>query len=244
MRRGAVLGESGLARIPALMPALGLVLTLAGCSGGNDRPAANVQLMAAVRSGVAARAAGRGAPEAMTRARLDALGPGPFLEATREKTGQTAYLFVNAERPDRGGGAVTVWRTEDAVTLALRGGVLIATRGLGGDVLSTEMQAPPSGRPGPAAGGQRVQHIRDSDDGVVPLALACAAAEIGPETLDVLGRRYPTRHLRERCEGGGGIVINDYWIDSPPGPGGGAVRQSRQWGGPYVGYLRLRRLTD
>lgn len=243
MRRRAVCGESGPAPVKALILAFGLVLALAGCSGGNDRPAANLQLLAAVKSGVAARAAGRTAPEAMTRARLDALGPGPFLEATLEKTGQTAYLFVNARRPDRGEGPVTVWRSEDAVTLAMRGGVLIATRGLGGDLLSTGMPAP-SGRPGPAAGGERVMYIRDSDDGVVPLVLACAAAETGAETLDILGRRYPTLHLRERCEGGGGIVINDYWIDSPPGPGSGTVRQSRQWGGPYAGYLRFRRLTD
>ena len=46
--------------------------------------------------------------------------------------------------------------------------------------------------------------------------------------------------LVHRGEGpDGGVVVNDYWVD----PGGGLVWQSRQWGGPAMGYLRTRRLT-
>lgn len=214
------------------------VLALAGCSGGKERPTANLQLLAAARSGIAARLAGPPQPPRMTRAEVDRLDR-PLMETTLEKAGLVAILAVNAERADGGGGTVTVWRSEDAVTVALRNGVLIETRGLGGDVLSTEMQVP-DGRAGPAGTGLRVQHVRDDDDRTQPVSLLCSVADLGPETVDILERRYATVHLRERCEVGGGTVVNDYWIDSDRR----LMRQSRQWAGPNVGYLGFRRLTD
>ncbi len=45
--------------------------------------------------------------------------------------------------------------------------------------------------------------------------------------------------VQQRCSGGGGEVVNDYWVDSR----GGLVWKSRQWAGPQIGYIRFRRLT-
>ena len=115
--------------------------------------------------------------------------------------------------------------------------MLIATRGLGGDVISTEVQVA-GDSPGPARGGARVLHVQALDNQAVPVRLSCTLADLGPETLTIVERRHATRHLRETCSGENGTVVNDYWTE------GGLVRQSRQWAGPFIGYLKTRQLTE
>ncbi len=225
--------------IPALI--LAPVLMLAACSGGTAVPSVEVQLIETGRAMIAARRAPKTERPPLTRAALDGLD-GSFLEATLERSGRLAYLYVNAQRRDGGPGLITVWRTEDNVTLATRNGVLIATRGLGGDVLSSAVQVRGTA-PGPATGGEKVQYIAALDNKAVRLALACERVDLGPATIVIVERAHATRHLQERCEGAGigdsGPVVNDYWVDSRTD----LVWQSRQWAGPYIGYLRLRRLT-
>ena len=213
---------------------------LAACSGGNDAPTQVVQLTDALREAVAARLAGtQAAPRPrLTRAMLAEI-EGAWLEATLEKNGKWAYLSVETRRPQDDGGTVTVWRTMDDVALIMRNGVLVGTRGLGGDLLSTEVELP-AGRVGPPAGGVRILHLRDSNDSTVALTLACAVRDLGVETVEIVELRHLARHLRETCEGGGGRVVNDYWIDTRRP----VVWQSRQWAGPDNGYLRLRRITE
>lgn len=224
---------TGLRRVLAALAALPL---LAACQGGVDAPTVQLQILEAAEAAIRAKAAPPPPRPALTRATLDRLD-GAFLEATREGTGQTAILGVNLTRRDGSPGRITVWRAEDDVTLAMRNGVLIATRGLGGDVISSEVQVA-GDTPGPARGGQRVQYIQALDNKAVPVRLRCDLADLGPETITIVERRHATRHLRETCRGESGTVVNDYWT------GGGVVWQSRQWAGPFVGYLQTRQLTE
>ncbi|MEM7317429.1 MAG: YjbF family lipoprotein [Pseudomonadota bacterium] len=208
---------------------------LAGCGGG-DSGEAPLELEL-IRAGQRTIAQGRGAatpPSQLTRALLDKTDK-TILEATLERKDLTAYLSLSKGGSDRG---ITVWRTADNVTLATRNGVLIATRGLGGDVLSSTVQVA-GGRPGPATGGEHVQVIRVLDIQQLHLALACDLEDLGPERVIIVERAHATRHLRQRCAGGGGEVINEFWVDDQAG----IVWQSRQWAGPHIGYLRFRRLT-
>jgi hypothetical protein len=232
---GEGLGMMRLLRFSLLIP----LLVLTACSGGTDAPTLQLQVIDAFRGTIAARtAAAQATRPPLTRAALDTL-EGSFLEVTRERTDQLAYLFVNATRRDDSPGRITVWRTEDDVTLATRNGVLIATRGLGGDVISSAVQVA-GDAPGPSGGGERVQFIAARDNKQQRLALSCDLTDLGPDPVVIVEIRHPTRHLRERCTGGGGTIINDYWVDSQAG----LVWQSRQWAGPVIGYLRLRRLTN
>lgn len=224
---------------------IGLVLSLAACSGGDAVPTLELQILKAGRTAIAARTAPKTARPPLTRAALDTL-EGAFLEVTLERRDQLAYLFVSALRRDSGPGLITIWRTDDDITLALRNGVLIATRGLGGDVLSSAVQVA-GDAPGPAGSGARIMSIRALDNKARRLALVCDLADLGPETIVIVAARHATRHLRETCEGGfagdgsggPGQVVNDYWVDAQSG----LVWQSRQWAGPGIGYLRLRQLT-
>ena len=219
----------------ALAP-LVLLTLLAACQGGVDAPTAQLQILETAEEAIRAKAKPPAPRPALTRATLDKL-PGAFLEATRERTGQTAVLGVNLKRRDSSPGLITVWRTEDNVTLAMRNGVLIATRGMGGDVISSAVHVT-GDRPGPSQGGQRVQHIKALDNKAVPLPMTCTLTDLGPATIEIVERRHATRHLRESCVTDGGTITNDYWT------GGGLVWQSRQWAGPYIGYLKIRQLTN
>lgn len=230
-------GRAGLAT--ALAVAL---LGLAGCSGGTDAPPVQLQIFDAARGSAGRMAArlrgGQAAAPTLSRAQLEATGL-TITEVTAERRELTAYLFRALERRDSDPGLIEVWSTEDSsVTVTTRQGVVIATRGLGGDLLSSRVEVADS-RPGPAGGGAQVQMIRNLDFRETALALSCELADLGAETIEILGQRQATRHLRQSCEGGGGQVVNDYWTDAASG----IVWQSRQWAGPHVGYLRLRRVT-
>ena len=227
-----------MSRAHNICAALAALLWLAACSGGADRPPGNLQVIEAMRAVATARLAPKVERPPLTRAALDTL-EGAFLEVTVENRDALAYLFVQLQRRDSLPGLITVWRTEDDATMAMRNGVLIATRGFGGDLLSSSTEVA-EGRPGPAGSGQRLMQIRTRDNKQVALAMACDLADLGPEIIVIVERRHPTRHLQETCEGGGGRVVNDYWVDSRSG----LVWQSRQWGGPYVGYVRTRQLTN
>lgn len=214
------------------------LLILTGCSGGTEDVPLELEVIAAGREALGQfRAPPPPERPPLRRADLDVL-EGSFLEAIHERTGQLAYLYVNARRTDRTPGQIVVWRSDDDITLATRNGVLIETRGLGGDLLSSTVRVAGT-RPGPASGGRHVQMIASLDNRQVPLALSCDLVDLGPEVIEIVEIRHPVRHLQQRCQGGNGTVTNDYWVDASAG----LIWQSRQWAGPHIGYLRLRRLT-
>lgn len=233
-----------LRRLP-LFGALSATLFVAACSGGNEEPDLELQLITAGRAAIAAKTAAQVTRPPLTRAALDTV-EGSFTEVILERRDQLAYVSVNSQRRDDGPGLITTWRTEDNITLSMRNGVLISTRGLGGDILSSTVQVA-GDRPGPSQGGERIYYIRALENKTQRLALACDLVDLGPETIEIVELRTDTRRLREICTGGlaadgsgeTGKVTNDYWVDSR----NGLVVQSRQWAGPFIGYLRLRRLT-
>lgn len=225
-------------RRAALAAGLAAATLLAACSGGTDAPTLQLQVIDAARAAISARVNPPPERPPVTRAVLDTLD-GTFLEVTHEQADVTAFLYPSHTTRDSTPGQITVWRTDSNETVTVRGGVLIATRGLGGDLLSTELRVA-GNRPGPAAGGERIFRVLGGDNSQISLAMACDVTDLGPETIEIIGRRHATRHLREQCRGNSGRITNDYWIDT----GRGLVRQSRQWAGPHLGYLRLRQVTD
>lgn len=244
---GADLGMRRLAIITALVT---VAMGLTGCSSGEGSTPLYEQILGAARGAVAQNQARRSdaARPPLTRAALDQV-EGSFIEVTLERTGQFAYLFESAKRSDGEPGRIVQWRTEDNVTLTLREGVLIATRGLGGGMVSSKVNVA-TGRMGPSSGGQKLHLIRTGEPGEARLNLICELQDLGAETVTIVERAHPARHLREDCAASGGTVsggngrggdrvVNDYWVDSRAG----IIWQSRQWGGPNIGYMRIRRLT-
>ncbi|MEX5600606.1 YjbF family lipoprotein [Pseudophaeobacter sp. C1-32P7] len=224
---------------------LSAALVLAACSGGPQDAPLEVEIMQVVGQQVKQRLKRQPERPPVTRALLDSLDE-TYIEVTIEDDGQRAYLQPQLVKQDSTPGQVTVWLTEDAVTLAMRNGVLTATRGLRNDMLSSSaLVRETGGAMGPVGGatGARRYEFAALDNRSQAFTLACTVLDLGPETIEIIELTYQTRHLQERCESGpdgeSGVVVNDYWIDSRSGH----LWQSRQWAGPTTGYLRIRQLT-
>lgn len=215
---------------------LGLLAVLTGCASGTEEAPLQVEIAKNTRDIIKARRAGPAKLPPVTRAELDAL-TGPALEARVERLDAAAYLYVSAERDEGAGGHVRVWRTGDNVSLTMRNGVLIATRGVGGDILSSSVQVSGS-LPGPSEGGPHVQMLRTGDIEERRMVLACDLTDRGPAQIEIVGRRHSTRLIEQYCVGDTGEITNFYWIDKSAG----VVWQSRQWAGPEIGYMRFRLL--
>lgn len=241
---------------------LASVMLLAACAKGPGEPSAEVELSQAITQVIRQRLAPKPEPLVLTRALLDSQEV-PHLEVRVEDQELTGYLGLLLSRRDDLPGEITHWSAADGSALIFRNGMLIASRGMAGNLLSARVPAQGL-EPGPAHGGARSYQLRDGDFAARPITLACSLEDLGPVTLEIVGLRYPTRHLQERCESAGEgsaqqpgqkIVINEYWVDSLPRPPSGPqtnylaryqtrlVRQSRQWAGPEIGYLRLRDLS-
>lgn len=218
--------------------AVAAALLLVGCSRGPEKTQAELEVLQAVADQFSRRRNPPPEPVKLTRALLDEQTQA-YIEVVIENRDAKAYLTRALERRDSSPGAIEVWRTQDSVSVSLRAGMVIATRGLGGGLLSAQVPAADD-VPGPARGGARRYAVRDKGNGHTVLEMACSLQDLGPAAVEIVETVHPARHLQERCEGGGGVVVNDYWVDSRPGRS--RVWQSRQWAGPETGYLRIRQL--
>lgn len=165
----------------------------------------------------------------------------PQLTPAQVDASPVKLLFVQVESDGRGTGfgriatnlGTETYASLDGITLTLRDGVLLSTRGLPPDLMSS--QAPPahviaSGRGSYARSYQTL----DGEDRTISQTYECHLRSEGQETLAIAGRSHATRVVDEVCIGDGSVFENRYWID-----GRGKIRQSRQWTGTSVGNLRL-----
>lgn len=216
------------------------MLVLTGCSGGTGNRPLFAELAVSAQDIIARNAAARAqaAQPQITRAALDTLD-GSFVEVTLERTGQVAFLAATHVRFDESPGEIVQWRTSDDVTLTTRAGVLIATRGLGGHLISADI-AVDGTRGGPAGAGGRTLYIRTGVLEERPLPMTCELSDLGATAITIVERVHQVRYLRERCEAvSGGEVTYEYWVDSRDP----IIWQAREWAGPHIGYLRIRRVT-
>ncbi|GAA6209945.1 YjbF family lipoprotein [Cognatishimia sp. WU-CL00825] len=227
--------------LPRFLMALCATLLFAACAEnqGQGEQRSERELIKTIREYVALKRAPKQERPPLTRAMLDTV-PNSYIEVTIEDTGVFAYLTQQLVRRDGLPGQIVVWQTEDLVTLSMRDGVLIATRGLRGDIISASALIAGDGRQGPAGQGRRTYDIRMGDGASRKLEFQCLVQDLGAKVIEIVERQNTTRHLIERCEGNLGTIENEYWVDSTTG----VVMQSRQWSGPTTGYLRIRRLTN
>lgn len=210
--------------------ALGLlaVAMLAGCS--NDGSG-----LGTLRASLASLGASRAAP-------VD-----PSSVVTPEFLAQQTEPLIYAELPDRGAqsgltlvrrsGDVALWAAADGISVALERGVLTATRGLGGDLMSAELSEVQSAIRGQRSRAVRVMRYLDGEDQEVLRSFICDYARRS-EPADTLAGRFPAIRVDEDCAGLDTQFVNTYWIN------GGIMRKSRQWVGPFVGFLTMERLVD
>lgn len=127
---------------------------------------------------------------------------------------------------------VVAWGAGDGSLFTFRNGVLIETRGLGSDLMSSAMPVRAD------ASGARSYFVLGADDQTMRYDFTCTITGRSAETVTVFGRAYGTTHITQSCAGSIGTITNEYWLDS------GVIRKSREWVSPAVGYLEFERIVD
>lgn len=154
----------------------------------------------------------------------------PVMLAGIEKEGRAVAMLRSASR-----GGIETWRSIDNVTLSLRDGIVIASRGLGDDLLIGDPGA--AGAVVAAAGSARnirIHRYLDGTDGVMIVSYVCDMAPRGARKITMNKQQVDTVLVEEKCFAPSGGFTNLYWTRA------GQVVQSRQYLSAGMGALALR----
>lgn len=215
---------------PRWIGALALVAALGACgsdkAGSGTYRAVKGLLAASVGLG---KAGGAPAP-ALSRADLQKVGAAVTVV---ELQGLTMYMVPAGTNRD-----VTTWTSAEDRTVALRDGLMIATRGFGPDIM--QAAAPSVGQLAAGHGTvQRSYFYLDGADQTRRFDYTCTLAAAGSETITVFGRQHNTRHVTETCRSAAVEFTNHYWFE-----GGNFIRKSKQLLVPEWGYATISRVID
>lgn len=193
---------------------------------GAQARAALARVGAMVRGG---RGAAQAQPPELTRATLAAVqGPVIQLEILN-RPGAKSLMF-----PGAANGSAVTWVTGQGQTLTTRGGLLVATRGLGADLMAADVGGLATAL---ARGGGKYRRdlvFLDGEDQTVTLRPLCVLEAAGPETLTLVQLSYDTIRYEESCIGADGLAFSSvYWAQ------GGQLRASQQWAGRILGRLQI-----
>ncbi len=204
-----------------LAPALLALLGAASC--GSEQP----ELIGVTRAFAASVLGTAPDPPQITRALLDQVLT-PVMLVTVENRMQQALV---AELQTNGG--VQTWSSVDDVTLSLRKGMIVATRGFGADLMAADVPGIPLGITGTTT-HRRVHTLLNDEDQAVRTVFACTFQWPEPETITVVEITYHVTRISESCAAGQVAFQNEYWLSKDR-----HLRKSRQWISPDVGFLTV-----
>ncbi len=166
----------------------------------------------------------------LTRAFVEAQ-PNDLLLASVISREATAILV-------RGGnnGSKTTWLSPDGISVTLDRGLVVATRGLGDDMMGAEVSAVLNSFGRQGSYPRRYSFLNGLDQ-IEMLDFQCQISLDRSETITIVERAYATNVFIETCDSREGSIRNLYWRAS-----NGVIWQSRQWISAEVGYLGYQRL--
>lgn len=161
------------------------------------------------------------------------LSGAPAYNATVLASGQSSGVVEIATRNGLG-----TWLAVDNATLTLRDGILVATRGLGYDMMAAEVGGTAK-LLGAKSGGQAVRSydFMDGENQISNIVVQCTVTTSGTGVFQFNGINEPTAVYRETCVGDAPIS-NEYAI----GQKTSRLLSTTQWAGPGIGYVKLERL--
>lgn len=223
---------------------LALVAALSACSSGNNEaPGLPSVIASSMKSAIAAKRAGRADPVTVTPKML-AETKVAALQVNPERAGGSDFLRRIAQRRDSDGMVTEVWQSSDNAQIFLRNGVLVGTRGVGTDIISSDARATVRAvSTGTSGRGNRLYVLSDGDVTSQDVAFRCVTDNLGLQDIVIVNQVFETILLRESCIGGpsGDVTIrNDFWVHAQSG----LVKKSRQWAGPASGYFEMILLKD
>ena len=215
-------------------------VALAGCGNDASRSegfsAARSVAGSLFRGGSQEESAPDPAAFAQTVARALQLQEGPLMLVISGEEQQFSLLGEYG----RNGGYRT-WANNQRQALIFNGGILTGTRGLGNDLMSSQIgEVAPLIRGRRAGTAQRVYRHLDGENDEASLTLTCTVAPAGSvATTLASGATLSTVQVNETCRGAGLSVQNVYFVT-----GSGFIPQSRQWQGPVVGDVAIQVLRN
>lgn len=195
------------------------VLGLAGC-GSDKNPVFEAGKTFAKTIGKKQQAAPMtrdGLKQVLTPALRAQIGA-PIVLVENEKAGASAAMIQAGIN-----GATATYMTQDRNSIALKGGVLTATRGLGFDLMASDVEQPIAALRARGRSGQavRIMHFLDGENKEIIRSFVCDYTAADADGM-----------VRETCVSPQVQFVNQFWLGQ-----GGKIRLSRQWAGPQNGYL-------
>lgn len=211
--------------------ALACLLLAAGC--GNDPNARNLSLDLFNQFREARNAQPPAPPTQADVAQALAGTQGPLELITREdNSGWSMMLRIEENR------GYETFGSSDRRTVTLRNGVLTASRGLGGDLMSSDIsQVAPliaARKPGQ---GTRIMRFIGDDEQTAEIRFSCTVSVGGSVPVKTGAIDTSARQVTETCTTSAREITNVYLVD-----GAGRSIGSKQWAGPLNGYLLTQTL--
>lgn len=129
---------------------------------------------------------------------------------------------------------IETWITGNNLSLAMQDGMILGSRGLGGDLIAADAGETAallaSGREGVVT---RYHAEFGGDNNAKTRAFKCRVSNQGPFKSTTPSGPVDTILMQENCNGIGVSFVNFFWMS----PNGGTVVQSRQWLTPTLGYV-------
>lgn len=166
----------------------------------------------------------------LTRVDIDAIG-GAALLVDVPSEGATALLG-----PVGTNGAQSTWMSADGVSLTLNQGIMVASRGMGFDMMGASIGQVHGLLSGQVAETTRSFDFIGGNDQITTRTFTCHVSERDTEAVTILDRQVATQKIKVRCEDANTIFTNIYWMS------GDRIVKSRQLLSPEVGYIRIEML--
>lgn len=198
-----------------------LVLVLAACSN-NAVDQSQLKALSGLTSLLKKKEPGITAEQIKARLTPEVraqFGGAPLLVATVENPRFASVLYGTGEN----GGTITYF-TPDRVSLSFQDGVLVATRGLGFDLMAADVAQTRHALAQRGGVSHRTHRTLDGDNTALTHSFTCDIAK------DAKGR------ILESCTGAEHQFQNTYLYDKA-----GQMVYSRQWIGPKRGYILIER---
>jgi hypothetical protein len=113
---------------------------------------------------------------------------------------------------------VDTFLTPDGISISLRDGMVIATRGLGFDLMTADIAEPLTALKGFRQSAVRIHRYLDGENQPIERSFVCAYSVTG------------TRQVAETCTSSSDAFKNNYILDKE-----GNITSSRQWISPQIG---------
>lgn len=158
----------------------------------------------------------------------------PRLEVSFPSRGLSGVMLLETERA-----GVQTWLTADGATITLQQGFLTSAKGFGSGLAASDVRQS-AGLVLAVRGGtaERFHSFLNGNDQIELHAYRCEVTRLGADSIFLRGVPVPVQKLAERCHGLAESFTNTYWV------GQGAVLQSSQWTGSFLGNLFMKTVPD